>query len=322
MLRFRQHFFISAAALWIGSGLCATMSADDREPFTVVVLPDTQFYAEKYPEIFTAQTEWVRQNHEAKNIKFVLHVGDITQHNSVEQWEDANASLSVLDGHVPYSLCVGNHDMGAGGSTQDRSSLFDEYFGVARYKSLPWYGRHYADSNRNHFCFFDSAGMKFMVINIEYGPTDEILKWANETISRYPGHRVIVVTHAYMCDDNTRLDRNDRSNPHLEIFGPTNDGEEMWEKLIRKHKNIFLVNCGHIDCDRYSYLTSEGDHGNRVHQVLTNYQHMERGGSGYLVLMRFIPGENKIQLSTYSPVLKDFLRISGNELELEYDMQW
>ena len=32
-----------------------------REPFTVVMLPDTQIYSKSHPALFYAQTEWVKQ---------------------------------------------------------------------------------------------------------------------------------------------------------------------------------------------------------------------------------------------------------------------
>src|SRR5262245_17480464 len=31
-------------------------------PFTIIALPDTQYYAASYPTTFTAQTSWIRDN--------------------------------------------------------------------------------------------------------------------------------------------------------------------------------------------------------------------------------------------------------------------
>ena len=299
---------------------CVFLGCDfQKKDFTIVVLPDTQFYTQKYTHIFTCQTQWIRDHAKSENIKFVLHVGDITEHNIDEEWKRANQSMSLLDGCVPYSLCLGNHEMGSG-STETRFSRFDNYFGYSRYQSEKWYGGHMGDSNRNHYCFFEGGGMKFMVVSLEFGPTDAMLQWANEIIEQHPDRRVIILTHAYMADDDTRQDLDDRSNPHLEreSFGEVNNGEEMWEKLVKKHKNIFFVISGHIHCDRLSHLTSTGIHGNKVHQVLADYQHMENGGNGYLVIAKFVPRENKFYLSTYSPFLKEALTIPGNNLEFEF----
>ena len=83
----------------------------DRQPFTVVVLPDTQFYAESYPHLFLDQTRWITDQVEKRNIVAVIHEGDIVNKCwREEQWENADAALSVLDGVVPYFLALGNHD--------------------------------------------------------------------------------------------------------------------------------------------------------------------------------------------------------------------
>src|SRR5688572_12658383 len=57
--------------------------------FTVAVLPDTQHYSETYPATFRAQTEYVAANRKARNIACVLHLGDITNRNTVAEWENA-----------------------------------------------------------------------------------------------------------------------------------------------------------------------------------------------------------------------------------------
>ena len=78
--------------------------------FTIVVLPDTQYYAATYPEILEAQTKWIVQERDAAGIALVVHEGDIVDRDEPRQWERASRSLHVLDGVVPYVLSAGNHD--------------------------------------------------------------------------------------------------------------------------------------------------------------------------------------------------------------------
>ncbi len=47
--------------------------------FSIIVLPDTQKYSEKYPQIFCKQTDWIRENINKLNIAFTIHLGDITE---------------------------------------------------------------------------------------------------------------------------------------------------------------------------------------------------------------------------------------------------
>ena len=98
--------------------------AQATEPFTIAVLADTQFYCDCRHKLsakwgngdlrryFFAQTEWVRDNQERLNIAFLVHEGDIVQADAPEEWAIAKEAMSVLDGKVPYCMCLGNHDMG------------------------------------------------------------------------------------------------------------------------------------------------------------------------------------------------------------------
>jgi hypothetical protein len=49
------------------------------------VLPDTQYYSQKYPEIFTQQTQWIVDNAKTQNIVFVSQEGDLVDNYSSEK---------------------------------------------------------------------------------------------------------------------------------------------------------------------------------------------------------------------------------------------
>src|SRR5688572_5675999 len=95
---------------------CATAGPSDSAPWTLIVLPDTQYYAERYPDTFMAQTRWIADNAGARNIRFVVHVGDVVEHNTPEEWELAKRAFSLLP--VPYAIAPGNHDFGPGGKAE------------------------------------------------------------------------------------------------------------------------------------------------------------------------------------------------------------
>lgn len=89
--------------------------------FTIVVLPDTQFYSKKYPELFYNQTEWIVENKENLNIKIVLHLGDIVDNcEETKEWEIADKAMGILEGEVPYTVLQGNHDF---------CDNYEKYFG-------------------------------------------------------------------------------------------------------------------------------------------------------------------------------------------------
>jgi len=76
----------------------------------------------------------------------------------------------------------------------------------------------------------------------------------------------------------------------------------MWDKLVSKQPNIFLVACGHVG--GVNLLVSKNEAGRQVIEILTDYQNLAEGGQGWLRTMKFVPKENKIYVDAYSPLLK------------------
>jgi 3',5'-cyclic AMP phosphodiesterase CpdA len=269
--------------------------------FTIVLLPDTQKYAESYPAKYLAQTEWIAANAAREKIAFVVHLGDITENNTPAEWELASRAMATLDGRVPYSVLPGNHDGYA--ETRD-AALYHRHFPPSRFEKHRWYGGHSGDTNENNYCVFRAAGEDYLVINLRFGPSDDDLAWAAAVLGKHPRHRAIVATHAYMYNDNTRLGPGDDYSPHKKSLA-WNDGEEMWEKLVRKHANIFLVVSGHVY--GAGRQTSRGDRGNVIHEMLADYQKYPNGGDGWLRLLRFDLKKREIAVRTYSPARREYL---------------
>src|SRR5438876_1078425 len=111
------------------------LHAQSAADFTVVVLPDTQFYSQTYPQIFDSQTQWVANNAAAQNIQLVIGVGDIVNvGTSATQWTNASHSAGILDQtHVPYAFAIGNHDYDTLPPTSRAATTFNQYFGPSRY---------------------------------------------------------------------------------------------------------------------------------------------------------------------------------------------
>ncbi|MFH1022852.1 MAG: metallophosphoesterase [Planctomycetota bacterium] len=284
-------------------------------PFTLVVLPDTQTYTLSAPEIFTAQTRWIRDNKDKWNIAFVAHLGDIVENGPKEdEWQRANESMSLLDGVVPYGIVPGNHDYNS--TSARNTTLYNKYFPVSRFEKQPWYGGHFGENNDNSYQTFRTEGMDFLSLCLELGPRDEVLEWAGGVIARYPRHRVIVITHCYLNFDGTRVRKGHEYHTSTYVR-KGNDGEAIWEKLVSQHKNIFLVLSGHM-LGPAARLIGEGREGNRVHELFSNYQGSKKG---WLRIMTFLPRENRIDVTTYSPTLDKYLEDGNNKFSLDYAMQ-
>ena len=298
MYQMRQRLRLPLFCLFLfvlgDSAVYSQDAAAQNGPFSVVLLPDTQNYSEKYPETYIAQTLWIRQRLKPDNIKFAIHLGDIVQTAGKKpEWENASLAMRLLDGVVPYSVAPGNHDM----VVKERdTTLYNQYFSPARFAEREWYGGHLGETNDNNYCFFEGGGRKFMVINLEFAPRDEALQWAASIAAQHPTHHVIVATHCYM-----RPDGRDKNTPEAyKIAG--NSGEQMWQKLIRKQPNIFFVVSGHVL--GVARQTSENDAGHKVLEMLTDYQGLENGGDGWLRTITIDVAASEICVRTYSPTLR------------------
>jgi hypothetical protein len=78
---------IQPSSTALSTRLPAELTRGDADEFTLVALPDTQYYAEKHPEILLEQLRFVLRNREALSIAAVVELGDLVQHgSSTEQW--------------------------------------------------------------------------------------------------------------------------------------------------------------------------------------------------------------------------------------------
>mgnify|MGYP001239566787 CR=1 FL=1 len=106
-------------------------------------------------------------------------------------------------------------------------------------------------------------------------------------------------------------------NLHQQNKATLNNGEEIWQKLIRIHKNIQFVLSGHIWQIGVGRLVSKGGNGNKIFQLVSNYQFMENGGNGYLRIMKFSPSKKRVEVKTYSPYLDKYKTDPNNQFVID-----
>ena len=278
--------------------------------YSFAVLGDTQVLAESYPEKYTALYDWILGNVESKKIKLVLGLGDITNSSTAAEWELAKKNIHRMDGIVPYSLVRGNHDT--------ESSMM-KYFPVADYKNK--LGGTY--DNKTIFNSWQEVivgEIKYLIFTLDYGAKDAVLNWASEIIAAHPEHNVIITTHAYLFRDGTTLDAGDVVPPSNK-GSQYNNGDHMWDKLIKKHENIVLVLSGHDPCDYVVCTQTKGDNGNVVTQFLIDPQGVDKAQAGVgLVTMFYFSADGKtVQVETYSTDKKSYF-LEENQFTVTLDL--
>lgn len=282
----------------------------DDYAYSFAVLGDTQILAESYPDKYTALYDWVLGNVESKKIKFVLGLGDITNSSTVAEWQLAKQNITRMNGVVPYSLVRGNHDTEA--------SMM-KFFPISDYKDK--LGGFYNSKNIfNSWQELTVGEIKYLIFTLDYGATDAVLEWAEEIIVAHPEHNVIITTHAYLFRDGTTLDSGDVVPPSKK-GAQYNDGDEMWDKLIKKHENIVLVLSGHDPCDYVVAAQDKGVNGNVVTQILVDPQGVDKaqGGVGLVTMLYFSADGKTVQVETYSTDKKAFF-LEENQFTLTLDL--
>lgn len=333
--------FVSVLAL-VGlafrGDICATERSDGN--FSIVVLPDTQrLTSGSTVSHFVAQTEWIVKNIEKEKIALAVHLGDIVGNpGSRGQWENAKKALSILDGKLPVLLTVGNHDMGSVGkdgkvgiANTRNTDEYNRYFPYTAYEKEKWYGGRFEDSNDNYYVKIEAGGRKFLALTLEFGPTDEMVEWANKIFAANADHYVIFVTHALMNYNGALIGPKSENTPKryfrdaVEERKKANDGVDLWEKCLKKHKNVFLALSGHItgpaDAPERgaSRVVMTGEHKNTVHIILSNYQHLKHEAHA-IRIMKFDFGKKILAVSSYLPSSGKFYDNEHHRFDLPLDL--
>jgi hypothetical protein len=293
---------------------CREPCLDWCDPFSIVLLPDTQYYTNKQANdannTYRKQMRWILDRREADQIQTVVHLGDITNNNLPAQWQVADDAHAILDAAgMPYSVTPGNHDFL--GTPWDRgNTLFNDYFGADRFQGRSWYGGALGGGNVSNYTFFEVGPMKFMVVSLEYAPRKDHLCAAERVIAAHPDRRVIVATHCYL----TRGGGYAGNCPDSAYQAVGSGATTVWDELVSRHGNVFLVVSGHVGAS--AYHARLGNTGNTVHQLVVDYQfeaactasnpaqctdHCAANtytGNGWLRQLRFDPRTNRVHART------------------------
>lgn len=285
--------------------------------FTIVGLPDTQYYTEESNggsnEIFKSQTQWIVNNISARNIVFMEGLGDCVQNgdnngNPVE-WLRCDTALSIIENPIttqmidglPYGINVGNHDQSPAG-VAGGTVLFNQYFGTARFAGRNYYGGNFGNDNNTNYCLFSASGMDFIVLNFEYDDNRDTaeLNWAHNILNVYSNRRAIIASH-HILDLNGNF---------------ASQGQLLYDEF-KTHANVFMTMSGHVPGEssrQDTYL------GNTIYSIMSDYQGRANGGDGWLRLYEFSPVNNTITVKTYSPWLSQWETDANSEFTISYNM--
>ncbi|MBQ5810754.1 MAG: metallophosphoesterase, partial [Clostridia bacterium] len=190
--------------------------------YTIAFIPDTQttmFRKELKEQHFKCIYDWLIANRERYNIKMVMGLGDVTEHSSREtnqefdepriamgrsEWALAKGQFDRLTkANIPWTVILGNHDYGTGGTGRRESLLFDEAFPYDEISRFAHFGgaMDAPQSVLNAYYYLSEGGVDYLLLCLENEPREHTLKWANELIDNHPDHKVIITTHEAIGKD-------------------------------------------------------------------------------------------------------------------------
>jgi len=294
--------------------------------FSIVIMPDTQYYSQNYPDTYIQQAEWVAEMSQRMNLVFLTHEGDIVQNAELSsEWDAADESMDIIENAgINYGAAIGNHDY-LGSPGVRNSSAFDQYFGPSRFQEMSTFGgSRLPDSVTDMYHILNVSEEEFLMLYIEYCPREASLNWAHQVVGNNSDKKVILTTHSYLDDEfdlPSSPDLGSIPSAHCNNGNLGAYGKKIWQDFARQHSNMFMILSGHFaQDDGTGYLASKGINGNPVHQIVTNYQTPvePQGGNGYLRIMTFNPDIEEIRIKSYSPVLDSYKTEPSQEFVLEY----
>ena len=266
-----------------------TVAEPTNFDYSFAVVGDIQNVTYKYPEKVSTIYDYIVNNVEKKKIAHVFSLGDLTEGDSLGEWTTVKKAISKLDGVVRYSLVRGNHDGKSGYlNAFGNSSLYRKQYKASFLSSL------------NTVVEFSAGDLDYLVLNLDYLPSDEVLAWANSVVEAHPYHNVIVTTHANLESNGSRYDSDGG-----------NGGTAQWEKFTSKHSNIVLGLYGHVDDEYLQAVQTKGVNGNVVTELLIDPQKTDLsydGGVGIVAFLYFSNGGKNVDLRYYSTIRNQYYR--------------
>ncbi len=336
----------------------------NAQSFTIAVIPDSHSYVNykankesnpTYPinqaDFFYNQMQYIADNSvkSGGNIVFAVHVGDFVSNwgQSAFEWECADKGMRILDDVIPFIAVPGNHDydtplsVGSGKNNRvDGNEIYSKYFGPnsIHFNEKDWYGGSF-NGGMNSFCLAKLGGKDFLFLGLELEPSNAALEWAQKVLDEHKTYATVLVTHEYLSI------KYEEGNPgKAALLNSTyrkgysrNTPIQIWNKLISKNQQIFLVLCGH------HYKGDEGENartdineaGYKVYTLLQDYQGRkslfdERGykgkkmacGDGWLRLLDFDLEKKQIHVQTYSTEFKRYEKDANSDFTIKFDWEW
>ncbi len=262
------------------------------------------------------------------------------------EWANAKAALAVLDGKVPYSLVRGNHDVSeyfnsTFGSGNEYYSDLAKLTTVFDENGQPMAGFFKSEKIEDTYRKIVIGDHKYIIFTLDWfqlsKETDciegtcaadckehDCLGWVDKVLTDNSDYKAIITTHDFLYRDGSLSDDIDETYPHENLDGTRPNWEEvsssggnaspkyLWE-VLRKHENVEMILCGHVDEDDIEVTQLRGDKGNTVTCMLIDAQTIDQTVEPVgMVAMFYVAADGKVMNVEYISTVRDLAKDENN----------
>ena len=270
----------------------------------IFVIGDTQVYTlmPNYYSYYASTMVWIwSQIKHGKNIKCVLHVGDITENNLPEQYDIFYQVTNPIAELIPCIACPGNHDYtwDKNNKILDRySSRLSQYTSFSTTKNMI-VGQFETGLMDNIIVENYINGERYDIISLEFGPRPEVVEWAKQHVQSHSKIKYILLNHEYLSSEGQLISVGSTAELQFESR-PHTTPEQLWQKLIKDSDNIVCVICGHNGFSQH--LLSQNSFNRDIVQVLFNLQYQPNGGNGWIQILEFPRNSDMVKMLIYNTI--------------------
>ena len=267
----------------------------EAEDYALTIIPDPQILTNHRQDLLKTLSQYLIENKESQKLDAVICVGDNT--DGTGQFEREYTAIkkeydNLKEAGLRWMTTPGNHDYDNNVGSSRALTEYNKYFPYDEISQYSYFGGAYKEGEtQNAYYLLEMGGVKYLFMSLEFGVDDNALAWANEILPQYPDHRVIMFTHGYLTTSGERMVAGDAHCPTNYGYASkvqVNNPDQIFDKFVRKHKNMFMVFCGHIPCDDIKLKEDVGDNGNVIMSFLIDAQGvLMTGGESMVSFMNF-----------------------------------
>jgi len=294
--------------------------------YSIAALGDTQRIAQFGGQSCYDISDWLIDHVADRKIGMSIYLGDMTGAyigTPMPEWDRMMTVISgavrKLDGKVPYHLIPGNHDYNENSTWRDLDK-YNEYFPASAIATdfNGYVGAYEEGYTQNTYYTARLGGVDYLFLALEFGPDRDVMQWACDVMQAHPNHRVVVSTHGFIntAGELYTDDEYLSADQYWSLYNRDVDAtsaQEMWDKYLSNHENLFMILCGHSTTESVGYKALKGKHGNTTMAFRLDPSYVASGMAldSIIGLFQFHEATSTLTLNYFSAAKGDLYNVQN-----------